>query len=138
MKSFLNKSQKIIVSCILEKNEKILLFRKNQFFDDFLKSNFGYFDIPHFLVDFGQDPKELIKRRFSEYFNYEVSDLDFVAVKQSLAFDNSIQIFEIIYKMKCSKFANEKQGLFFFADKKELSSYIFLKRYQDIISFLEK
>ncbi len=140
MKAFLNKSQKIIVSCILQKDGKIFLFRKNKFFDDFDELDAAYFDIPHFLVDFGDDPEFIIKKGFAEYFDYEVTVKGVVDIRQKLTSEKSKQFFEIVYKVNCGDISNkeEKKDLFFFADKKDLDSYVFLKRYKDIVSYLEK
>jgi hypothetical protein len=139
MKPFLSKSQKIIVSCILQKDEKILLFRKNKFFDDFYGADAAYFDIPHFLVDFGQDPKFIIKERFAECFGYDVMITGLVEIRQNITDETSLQLFEIVYKVKCNNITNkeERKDLFFFADKEELDSYVFLQRRKDISSYLE-
>lgn len=140
MEPFLSKSQKIIVSCILEKDKKILLVRKNKLFDNLKSFGFGYFDIPHFLVDFGEDPEFVIRKRLAEYFDYEAVSADIVAVKQNLSNENSAQVFEIVYKVKGDDFPDkeEKCDLFFFAGKEDLASYVFLQRCKDINSYLDR
>lgn len=141
MKQFIDKRQKIVATCILQKGSKVLLLRGNQLTDNNAGiSDTGYFDVPRFEINFGDSPESVIKKYFESYFNHEIASVKVLDVHQNIFDEQAVQIFEIIYKVQCDEvfIEYEKQGVFFFADIFELETYMFSNQYDYIIPYLEK
>ncbi len=139
MKQFISRQQKIVVVCILQEDNKVLLLRGSQFADDENRiSSTGYFDIPRFEIGFGEDPESMIKKRFSEYFNHLVVDVNVIDVNQDIEDEKSVQIFEVIYSVHCDKTMTDKhkRGAFFFADINTLNSYMLPHQHEYIAPYL--
>jgi len=64
----MEKYQKISTNGLLIIDRKILVVRRSKD-EDFLA---GYYEVPGGKVDFGEDPKNTIKREFSEEVNLKV------------------------------------------------------------------
>lgn len=140
MKQFIDKKQKIVATCILQKGTKVLLLRGNQLTDEKADTaDTGYFDVPRFEINFGDSPELMIKKYFSRYFNHEITSVKVADVRQNIIDERAEQIFEIIYYVQCDEVFTgyERQEVFFFADVFELESYMFSDQYEYIIPYLE-
>lgn len=141
MKQFIDKKQKIVATCILQKGYKVLLLRASQLTDERANtSDTGYFDVPRFEINFGDSPELIIKKYFSRYFNHEITSVEVADVRQNILNERAVQIFEIIYKVQCNQvfIGHEQQGVFFFADVTDLELYMLSDQYKYIIPYLEK
>ncbi len=139
MKDFIPTTQKIVATCILEKDNKVLLLRSNQLVDGLCElMDTSYFDIPRFKISFGKNPEEIIRERFIEYFEQEISSMHIEDIRSRMIENDSIQIFEIIYKIKCedSMPFTEEVGKFFFADIDNLDEYMLTPQHEHICNYL--
>ena len=64
----MSKYQKIVVTGFLQKDEKVLLIKRKKE-EKFLPE---YFEMPGGKVDFGEDPKESLKREFKEEVGLDI------------------------------------------------------------------
>ena len=141
MKQFIDKKQKIVATCILQKGYKVLLLRGSQLTDERANtSDTGYFVVPRFEINFGDSPELIIKKYFSSYFNHEITSVEVADVRQNIFNERTVQIFEIIYKVQCNDvfIGHAQQGVFFFADVTDLDLYMLSDQYKYIIPYLEK
>ncbi len=139
MKQFREREQKIVATCILQKDNKVLLLRGSQLNDVQADiADTGYFDVPRFEINFGKNPEHLIKEQFIKYFGHSVVAFDVIDVQQNIFDENTTQIFEIIYILKCENLSlcSQQYGIFFFADVSELSAYMLTDQYEYIIKYL--
>ena len=140
MKRFVPTTQKIIATCILETQGKILLLRGSQASDDSCEIfGIGYFDVPRFEISFGSDPEEVIKDQFVKYFGQKVLGAKVVDVCQSVRKENSVQVFEIIYTIQCDDVVSTtgSTGRFLFADISDLKAYMLEPHCKFIATYLQ-
>jgi len=141
MKQFIDKKQKIVATCILQKGNKIFLLRGSQLTNATTGiSDTGYFDVPRFEINFGDNPELVIKEYFNSYFDHFVTSIEVADVRENIIEEQTIQIFEIIYKIQCDKvlIEHKKQGVFFFADVLDLTTFMLSDQYEHIIPYLEE
>ena len=141
MRAFLPQTQKIVATCILRQDGKVLLLRNSQLADDMTSlTDTGYFDLPRFVVGFGEDPSELIMRQFAAYFGRCVTDAVVRGVRQGLVAGDTVHEFEIVYQVICTHDPSdplEKEGVYFFAETEHVHEYLLQDRYQALKGYLD-
>lgn len=126
------KQQKIVVSCIVEHNGKILLLRGSQVSDRASSRSMGYFSIPRFTVTFGREPEHVLRDAFLDYFDQVLEEMSMVGTTQRLTDMGQTQEVEIIYRASVPKVTG-RTGKFLFVKKSDTDKYMFSGMYDDLI-----
>lgn len=124
--------QKIVVSCIVEHNDQVLLLRGSQVTDKASSRSMGYFSVPRFTVRFGQSPEQVLRDAFLDYFDQELKDMAMAGTKERLTDMGYTQEIEIIYRAQVPR-VTAKTGKFLFVQKKDTEKYMFNGLYEDLI-----
>ena len=126
------KQQKIVVSCIVEHNGKILLLRGSQVADRASSRSMGYFSIPRFTVTFGMEPEQVLRDAFLDYFDQTLEEMSMIGTTQRLTDMGQTQEVEIIYRASVSKVTG-RTGKFLFVKKSDADKYMFSGAYEGLI-----
>ena len=126
MQEFLQKTQKIKATCIVQHNGKVLLLRSDQVLDPEHRPRAGYFGVPSFTVTFGADPEQMLEKTFIDYFGQSINGLIMVDVQQYLNTDQTVQVFEVVYTTRVTEFeVGDQSDNYIFVDKDDLHAYMF-------------
>ena len=126
------KQQKIVVSCIVENNGKILLLRGSQVADRASSRSMGYFSIPRFTVTFGMEPEQVLRDAFLDYFDQTLEEMSMIGTTQRLTDMGQTQEVEIIYRANVPKVTG-RTGKFLFVQKSDADKYMFSRVYEGLI-----
>lgn len=126
------KQQKIVVSCIVEHNGKILLLRGSQVADRASSRSMGYFGIPRFTVTFGMEPEQVLRDAFLDYFDQTLEEMSMIGTTQRLTDMGQTQEVEIIYRASVPKVTG-RTGKFLFVKKSDADKYMFSGAYEGLI-----
>jgi len=129
------KKQTIIVTCLIEHNNKILLLRGSEYANDVCKAYAGYFVLPRFTLPFGGNPAELISAELKEQFGQSVKNMKVLTITEHMT-DQTTQIIELVYGISVNK-ARSRHGRFSFIGKDKLKDFLFpdeIKRIQTYFS----
>lgn len=126
------KQQKIVVSCIVEHNGKILLLRGSQVSDRASSRSMGYFSIPRFTVAFGREPEHVLRDAFLDYFDQAIEEMSMIGTTQRLTDMGQTQEVEIIYRASVPKVTG-RTGKFIFVEKGEADKYMFKSVYDHLL-----
>ncbi len=126
------KQQKIVVSCIVEHNGKILLLRGSQVSDRASSRSMGYFSIPRFTVTFGKEPEHVLRNAFLDHFDQVLEEMSMIGTTQRLTDMGQTQEVEIIYRASVSKVTG-RTGKFIFVEKCEADKYMFKSVYDHLL-----
>lgn len=127
MKDYLQKSQKIKVTCIVRHGDKILLLRSTMVGDPEHQPRGGYFDIPSFTVSFGEDPRTTLERTLEAYLGEVIDTVSVLDVRQYMSNNETTQIFDMLFTAVTINDAqiDERLGKFMFVEQSELDGYMF-------------
>ena len=129
MKDYLQKSQKIKVTCIVRNGDKILLLRSTEVADREHQPRGGYFDIPSFTVSFGEDPRATLERTLESYLGEVIDTVSVLDVRQYMSDNQATQVFDMLFTAETINNIEieERLGKFMFVAQSELDVYMFPK-----------
>jgi len=129
-----DREQKIAVSCLLKRGNEVLLLRSSQALNEANYTHPGYFNLPRFYLNFGEDPEELLRREFLDLFNQQIDELELLDVTQSRP-DEYTHLVNIIYGGQTDT-DTAAVGKYMFTKIDELENYAFPGELERIKRFL--
>lgn len=130
------RQQHIILTCVVEHNDRILLLRGSEYLDDASREHIGYFGLPRFTLTFGSDPEALIARELYEQFGQTAVDLSVLTVAERMV-DDATQAVELVYRVSVERPERHQTRRFFFAPHSRLEHYLFPDELRALREYLE-
>lgn len=126
--------QRIVVSCIVEHREHVLLLRGSQVRDEASSRHAAYFNLPRFTVPFGAEPDVVMQTALAEYFDQPLRDIQLLNVLNHLTDMGYTHEVEILYRANAAE-RTEKPGRYFFAAREEVSKYMIRREYERVLQW---
>lgn len=117
------RQQKIVISCIVNTDDHVLLLRGSQYLDPASRDHTSYFNLPRFSLPLGADPEEVIMSELKDQFGQTIDELSVRDVRVYHT-EDGVQIVELIYATATTTAHGGQPGRFQFVHRNELERYV--------------